>query len=100
MARGMMQERTATGSLPPAQPSAPDPHHHVPASHPVLMEQVRKAAVRRPLPEQQATFAHGMTVAIDRLAVDVAELPAWPLTDRQRQGLRIIARQLLRRVNA
>lgn len=77
---------------------------HRPDSHPVVrrasvMDRVRDIATGR-LPAQQATFAAALTAGIERVALDFAELPDWPLTPHQRRLLQAIAAELARRLDA
>lgn len=67
---------------------------HIPASHPLL----RSLPMPRPLPEQQASMAGELTDRIEAMAVTLAHLPDVALTEKQRELLRTIARELLRRV--
>lgn len=62
-----------------------DVPRHIPASHPVLRRTV--------------SFSR-MEDAMDKLALDVANLPDWPLSDEERVLLQIIVSELSRRATA
>jgi hypothetical protein len=62
------------------------------------MQRLRSASTRPPGPES-ATERASLTERIDYLAMVVTMLPDRPLTTMQRDLIRTIARELLRRAN-
>lgn len=72
--------------------SAAHGERHVPASHPVL-QRVPAMATEPSRPE-----ISNFNDRLDYVAMIVAQLPDRPLTVGQRERMRIIARELLRRI--